>query len=127
MEMNQKELTSEILDSMCDGIISINKTGEIVYANDAACAILELQAKNIVNESLLSIFLDREDNKNDQISQLFIDVVQNKAKIKKQLVSYFPQKERKIEITLSKNISDVDSEPSGLLCLCPMSPKGNRM
>jgi PAS domain S-box-containing protein len=89
VETNKKEITSEILDSMSDGIISVNNTGEIIYANDAACAILELPAKNYVQQSLLSIFLDREDDKNDQISQLFIDVVQNKAQIKKQLVSYF--------------------------------------
>jgi len=50
---------------------------------------------------------------------LFIDVVQNKAQIKKQLVSYFSQKgnERKIEITLSKNMCDVNSEPSGITLL----------
>lgn len=51
----QKEETEEILESLHEGILAVNPSARVIFANGAACKMMGVQLENFIGETLLSV------------------------------------------------------------------------
>jgi len=71
--MNKNRLFSHVLNSLGQGVITINMDGNITWCNKAAKEILKIAEKNIVGRSYTKVFLSEP--KNEAFHQIIADAL----------------------------------------------------
>lgn len=71
-----KEVMLNIIQSITDGVMVINRTGDIVLVNQALCSILEMEAGQIQGQGWGELFI--ADENNQEFAQVVVDVIQKK-------------------------------------------------
>ena len=84
--LHSEWIYENIMDSMSEGVITINYEGVITYINTAGIYILGLGDRNIVNMKFAECFLDSRDNVD--FVQVFMDAVSDRTVSHEKIIPY---------------------------------------
>lgn len=74
----EKEKLSVTLQNIADGVVSCAKNGDVVFANNAACKILDLEEEDILKLKVFELFDAKNASGNDVMFNPF-DSIQNRS------------------------------------------------
>ncbi|MFZ5585146.1 MAG: two-component system sensor histidine kinase NtrB [Thermodesulfobacteriota bacterium] len=97
-----RDLFQNIVSAMSDGILVINREGEIIRTNAALAAILGIDQAEMVGKGWADLFFGRPEN--DRFNDVVVDVIQNQVCHYNQQVVYYTPAGQARELIVTTNL-----------------------
>jgi len=101
----RRQLTETVLKGVSAGVVGVNKSGKVTFANDAAASLFEKDQSDIINQNILDILPDIED--------LIEEAHSKPEKITQSEIPFISTQGNKLTLIVRIAIENFDSEGLG--------------
>jgi len=116
--MKTRELSetyAEVLEYMSSGVISVTADGRVDTFNPAAAEILGLSREKVVGRLLSEVFLDEENDTNDEFVQAILDAVYHPESPRQGRISYTTPDNRVVTLVVRASQLPGEDGPRGVV------------
>ena len=111
--LHSEWIYENIMDSMSEGVITVNYQGIITYINTMGISILGLDERNIINRKLEECFLDNPDNM--EFVQVFMDTADDRIVPHEKIIPYRRNGEVRFLRLLTSLLANLEPEKTDVI------------